>query len=340
MKENVKVSVIVPIFNTEKYLARCIESLLNQTLTDMEIILVDDISTDSSYEIAQKYAENFSKKIFLYKLPQKGRQGGARNLGMQVARGKYIGFVDSDDFVADTMYEKLYNLAEKFDADMTCCDMNEYYEKEVITKRTKCSIGKPEEMIQIDSNNRNVFLCEMRSFCLGIYKSEMINSNNVFFPENLAYEDNYFGIIAKYHTSRYVYTNDNLYYYNRENATSTTTIKNSMHHLDRIKTAQMALDYLKAQNDYRNIVLAAEYIYLEHFYIHTISCIVYFFDKVDYNLIRQVRDTFIKEFPNYKKNPFYITKFSKIKREIFAINEICPLLYVLIYKLFRKIVKK
>lgn len=339
MAENVKVSIIVPVYNTEKYLNRCVNSLLGQTLNEIEIILIDDLSTDGSFEIIKGFEQKYPEKVFAYKLAKKGRQGGARNFGMRYARGKYIGFVDSDDFIDTTMYETLYNLAEKYDTDMTCCNLSEYYEHKIVPQKKICLLGNSEELISIDMENRNEFLCEMRSFCLGIYKRNLIIDNDIFFPENLAYEDNYFGVAVRYFVKRYAYTNKNLYYYNRENNLSTTSIRNSSHHLDRIQVAQMTLDWLKEKSDYNSLISAAEYIYLEHFYIHTISCVAYYYDKVDYKLVKKIRNIFLKEFPEYKKNQFYIKKFPKIKRIIFTINEFSPHLYICIYRIFRKLKK-
>ena len=111
-----KVSIIVPVYNTEKYLDRCIKSLRNQSLADIEIILVDDSSTDSSLEICNKAAEEDSRIKVVHKVNEGA--GKARNAGLEVASGEYIGFVDSDDFVEADMYETLWTKAEEYGADL------------------------------------------------------------------------------------------------------------------------------------------------------------------------------------------------------------------------------
>lgn len=113
--EQPKVSVIVPIYNVEKYIFKCVDSLLNQTLKDIEIILVDDESPDNCPQICDKLAENDNRVKVIHK--KNAGLGFARNSGLDVAAGEYISFIDSDDFVSYDMLEKLYNVAKKYKAD-------------------------------------------------------------------------------------------------------------------------------------------------------------------------------------------------------------------------------
>ncbi|MBQ4159923.1 MAG: glycosyltransferase [Clostridia bacterium] len=111
-----KVSIIVPVYNVEKYLERCVKSLTQQTLEELEIILVDDASTDASLEICKKFAAEDARVKVLHK--ENEGAGMARNAALQVATGTYIGFVDSDDFVEPDMYKTLYEKAEKYNSDL------------------------------------------------------------------------------------------------------------------------------------------------------------------------------------------------------------------------------
>lgn len=113
---NPEVSIIVPVYNVEKYLERCVSSLLNQTLKDIEIILVDDSSKDSSYEICKKLADADSRIKVIHKENQGA--GMARNAALNIASGKYVGFVDSDDFVEPDMFETLCKKAETYNSDL------------------------------------------------------------------------------------------------------------------------------------------------------------------------------------------------------------------------------
>lgn len=111
-----KVSIIIPVYNVEKYLDRCINSLKNQTIEDIEIILVDDASSDSSPHICDEAEKQDGRIKVIHKINEGA--GKARNAALEIARGKYIGFVDSDDYVEPEMFEILYNTAEKYDSDL------------------------------------------------------------------------------------------------------------------------------------------------------------------------------------------------------------------------------
>jgi glycosyltransferase involved in cell wall biosynthesis len=116
------ISIIVPIYNVEKYLDRCITSLRNQTLKNIEIILVDDGSPDNCPNLCDKYAQQ-DYRIKVIHQKNKGL-GLARNAGIDIAQGKYIAFVDSDDYVSTKMYEQLYNESLKQDFDIIYCGVN------------------------------------------------------------------------------------------------------------------------------------------------------------------------------------------------------------------------
>ena len=130
----VYVSVIVPIYNVEKYLGDCLESLLHQTLKNIEVLLVNDGTKDNSGIIAKKYADKYPQ-LFKYLEKENGGLSDARNFAIPYAKGKYLAFVDSDDYVAAAMFEKLYNLAEANNADMVDCEFEYVYEESGKHKR-------------------------------------------------------------------------------------------------------------------------------------------------------------------------------------------------------------
>ena len=124
-----KVSVIVPFHNVEKYISKCLTSLIYQSLDDIEIICINDASNDDSKNIVQHYMGN-DERIILLNVENMSGQSYARNLGLEVASGEYIGFVDSDDWVELDMYEKMYNKAKSVDSDITMCQAQLYDDKE------------------------------------------------------------------------------------------------------------------------------------------------------------------------------------------------------------------
>ena len=125
----VKISVIIPSYNVEKYIEKCLESLINQTLKDIEIIIVDDGSNDNTFEIIQKYAKKDDRIIALRQKNQK--QGAARNKGLDIAKGEFIGFVDSDDWVDLDYFEKLYSAAIENNTNMAAASATRDYKNKV-----------------------------------------------------------------------------------------------------------------------------------------------------------------------------------------------------------------
>ena len=117
----VKVSIIVPFYNVEKYIKKCLETLVNQTLQEIEILLVNDGSKDNSEQIAKEYCEKYPEKI-IYLEKENGGLSDARNYAIPQAKGEYIAFLDSDDYVELDMYEKMYKLAKEDNSDMVECD--------------------------------------------------------------------------------------------------------------------------------------------------------------------------------------------------------------------------
>ena len=137
MESSKKLSVIVPVYNVEQYLKRCVDSILNQTVTDLEIILVDDGSTDSSGSLCDRYAEEHTN-IRVHHKPNGGLTS-AWKAGLELAGGSYIGFVDSDDWIDPDMYERMLTLAEREDADVTVCGLVFDFEDPKIPKRNEIS---------------------------------------------------------------------------------------------------------------------------------------------------------------------------------------------------------
>ena len=212
-----KVSVIIPVFNTEKYLRKCLNSVCNQTLQDIEIICINDCSTDGSLEILREYAGK-DNRIKLIELFENGGAAKARNIGIDIAHGEYIGFVDSDDFVDLDFYEKLYNKAVETGADAV---KGKLYLYDINTNKVYL-----EAWIDINDsvkkNKANFYF----TFTTAIYKSSLIKEYNIRFLEGLIhFEDPYFTIMAAIHYNKLEVIDDAKYYYiNNPNSTSRKNI--------------------------------------------------------------------------------------------------------------------
>ncbi|MBR4903147.1 MAG: glycosyltransferase [Selenomonadaceae bacterium] len=186
------ISVIVPMYNSEKYIGECLDSLLNQTFQDFEVIVVDDCSTDKSFEIVKDYAPKFNGRLRLEKTEKNSGGGGyvPRNIGLKLAVGEYVAFVDSDDMLLLNGLEEMYNLAKEHNADFVNCTKNyELSEDGTELKTTNLKINTTDELIvdedlvwRTDHQLESAFGdTAWRKFI----KRSFIIKNQLFFPENI-----------------------------------------------------------------------------------------------------------------------------------------------------------
>ena len=179
-----KVSIIVPVYNTEKYLGKCLDSLLNQTLEEIEIIVVNDGSTDDSQKVIDEFSNRFPQKIKPYSKAN-GGLSDARNFGIERASGEFIGFVDSDDFVDEKMFGELYNLAVKHAAEISICDLEKVDETGRSFRELPQSPQLPEKIIL--KEDFRIF-GEMSCFaCNKIFKKELFDNQK--FMKGIHFED-------------------------------------------------------------------------------------------------------------------------------------------------------
>lgn len=215
MNKDIKVSVIVPVYNTEKFLHRCVDSLLNQTLEDIEIILVDDGSKDSSPAICDEYAEKYDNIAVLHL--ENGGPARARNKGIEIAKGDYIGFADSDDYCHVEQFEKLYNNAKENNSDIAMCSFFVDNTKEIkpvnIAFDSLCS-SNDEIKNRIISCFYGEYVHGLNSLWIKIFKRSMLMNNNIRMNENLMRaEDMWFIFDALKVSNVFSFIPDNLYYY-------------------------------------------------------------------------------------------------------------------------------
>lgn len=145
-----KVSVIVPVYNVERYLAKCLDSLVNQSLQNIEIVIVNDGSSDGSASIIKQYSEKYPDKVKAF-TKENGGLSDARNFGIDKATGDHFGFVDSDDHVSGTMFEEMLGLALKHDAEMVICNIQKVDEEGNVTQKLT-QIPNMTEKIDLETN--------------------------------------------------------------------------------------------------------------------------------------------------------------------------------------------
>ena len=182
-----KVSVIVPVYNTEKYLIKCLDSLVGQTLKDIEIVIINDGSKDSSAQIIAEYIEKYPSKI-VYDTQINSGQAVARNKALKMCTGEYVGFLDSDDFVRLDMFERMYNKAVAEKADYVACGYTD------ITYDVRGKEIELEHYVhsKLAYKTRDMFFGALASPFLHLYKREVIMESGADFAEGVVYEDTAF----------------------------------------------------------------------------------------------------------------------------------------------------
>lgn len=226
----IKVSVIIPIYNTEQYIEQCICSVLAQKLDDIEIICIDDGSTDCSIDIIRKYASEDNRIIILQK--ENEGQSIARNAGMDISHGEYIYFLDSDDFISDDALQILYYEASKNNLDNIYFDAESFFESDDLKKQHSSYINYysrrsnyPEivsglELLQQMEQNKDFRV----SPCLQFFKKSFLLKNNLRFEENMIHEDDIFSLKVCLYAERSRHIPEKLYMRRiRENSTMTSS---------------------------------------------------------------------------------------------------------------------
>jgi glycosyltransferase involved in cell wall biosynthesis len=218
-----KVSVIIPAYNTQDYLRECIDSVLNQSLRDFEVICIDDGSTDGSLDILREYESRDERITVLSQKENKG-SGASRNIALEIAKGEYALFLDSDDYLKENALEELYNIAEEKSLDMLMFKIinfnyktrKESYSEYFDMKFLKDIVG--DDIFSWKTVKDNVFDISV-SITSKLFKRSLIE--NIKFPEGLIFEDNMFFIKTFFEAER-IYFHDEYYYYRRIRPDSVT----------------------------------------------------------------------------------------------------------------------
>lgn len=292
-----KISIIVPVYNSEKYLDKCLDTLCNQTLKKIEIIMVNDGSTDNSENIIKDRVKKDSR-IKLYN-KKNGGQASARNLGLTKATGEYIAFIDSDDYIEFDFCEKLYNVAKKNNSDIVCFD---YF----ITKDDKDEYNKILNDKKTGSISLQDYIFSGAGPCNKIYRNIFLKKSNFKFPEGIIYED--FASVpalAKYKPNVF-YLNEALFHYVQ---TSSSTMRNEVYK-EKYEDLFKACDILYKELNNSLFFEELEYLICYHMlYLGSLN----FYKYEKYEQIDKISDFMKRNFPSWKKNKYLKNKRFKEK---------------------------
>ena len=288
------ISIIVPVYNVEQYLDDCLISIINQTQKNLEIILIDDGSTDKSGKICDEYAKKDSRIIVIHK--ENGGVSSARNAGLRIAKGAYIGFVDPDDWIAEDMYEVLYSNAKKYDADVSVCKYK------IVKNRRKDNLNainliKHNKTIGLDAIKSMCYMLSSNKFydcgpCNKLYKKEVVPyfNQNISVAEDLLF--NFEIYFRKENVSCWDDSEKYFYYYRSDSA---------CHSLNFTKAQLLEIDIW--ENMLFKISNSNNFKQIKPFVIYSMSKVIWAsLFKLAYNFNADNKKTYALLKQKYKKN--------------------------------------
>ena len=308
-----EISVIIPVYNVEKYLPKCLDSVLAQTFNDIEVICINDGSTDNSATILQNYALRDRR----LKIINQDNQGvsAARNAGLKIVQSDYVMFVDSDDYIADDMAEKLYLCIKNSNADVAVCSaecINELPKDaslEVIRWQSWLQpwfdeYAKPTGIYDVPKTIKDEFISVVWN---KLYKTSIIKNYHIEFPLSLIEEDEYWLWAYMLHSKRYAFLNERLYFYVQRSGSVMTTRHASNKVLDILEIEKqiyaLARKYADIK-DYQEI--------LADWYIKTVAEILEYRVPKDLNMLLEKFEDYMKNRnPSVKLKEYYKTLQSK-----------------------------
>ena len=301
-----RVSIVVPVYNVKDYLDKCLNTLVNQTMKDIEIIIVNDGSPDDSYKIIDKYAKNYSKLIKVLNQQNQGLSD-ARNNGLKLATADYVMFVDSDDYLNLDAVEKAYKKITSEKADVVIFGNNVVDESGNIISATY-----PSQTIYNNELEKIIFgnMCAWNK----IYKKSLIEKSDFKFRSKVWYEDLDYSFKAFVEAQKTSFLEENLYNY-LIRANSIMNSQKANRNLEILDAIDEIISYANKHNIYKKYYNVIEYLCVYHVYICAVTRVINM--KIKHSQKRELIDKFINytknNFPEFKKN-CYLNKMQNNKK--------------------------
>ncbi len=328
-----KLSIIVPVYNmaSDGKLEYCLDSLVNQTVEDYEVIAVDDCSADHSFEILKRYEARYPEKFHAVHSEVNRHQGGAKNIGLRMAKGDWIGFIDSDDWITKDMYERLIERAESVGADLAGCDY-------CLTDRHSMEVGqivpnnKRSQSGILDREKRASLILDGGSLVVKIFRRSMILENGLWFPEDIFYEDNALGnsylVLAKH----FEYIEEPMYYYYQHDTSTVHTISPKRCE-DRMEAGRLMLEEAKRHGYYKEYEKELEYSFTLLFYVNTLFTYMAGVDKTRHGFVKRMGNEMRRTFPDFQNNPYYLERTHQEEKKLIRMQQRSTLFFMLYYKI-------
>lgn len=328
-----KLSIIVPVYNmaADGKLEYCLNSLVNQTIDDYEIIAVDDCSTDNSFAVLKEYEARYPEKLRAIHSDVNKHQGGAKNIGLKLASGEWIGFIDSDDWITPDMYERLIRRAEETGADLAGCDYS-------LTGEHSMKIGrivhnnKPSQSGILDKEKRKSLILDGGSLVVKIFRRSMIIEHELWFPEDIFYEDNALGNSYLLLAEHFEYIEEPLYYYYQHDTSTVHTISPKRCE-DRMEAGRLMLQEAQRHHYMEDYRQELEYSFTLLFYINTLFTYMAGVKPVKYRFVKAMGEEMKRTFPEFQKNPYYQERTHAEEKKLIRMQQKSTLCFMLYYQL-------
>lgn len=334
-KNNIKVSIIVPVYNVEKYLEKCLNTLVNQTIDKYEVIVVNDGSPDNSQQIIDEFKRKYPNIVKSF-IKENGGLSDSRNYGVKKAVGEYLAFVDSDDYVSVDAYNVMYNKAKEEDADVVVCNFCKFYNND---------ISYVNNIKSIDNFNTNIktnpeILFQAKSYAWNkIYRRSWFLKNNFLFPVGQWFEDSAIVYNMMYLANKISAVEDNLYFYKVDREGSiTNTINNKM--FDIFKSCESIIQFYKENTSDKRIIDVAERICQIHLFVRLNNLVKTnkkIFTLKYYNKMLKFTKKYMH---NWKENTYYFNGKKKGFYLKYRDKRLIMYIYILSPKKLIKFVKK
>ncbi len=337
-------SIIVPVYNmaADGKLTFCMDSLLNQTIKDYEIIAVDDCSTDGSMDILKDYEKRYPEKLKAIHSDKNHHQGGAKNIGLRMAKGDWIGFIDADDWISPDMYERLIGKAEETGADVVGCDYSFVYEHTFKVGDEVIANSRRDQTGILDHDKKASLIMDGGSLCVKIFRRQTIIENELFFPEDIFYEDNALSNSYLLLSKRFEYIEEPLYYYYQHDS-STVHSFSERRCRDRMDAGMVMIDEARKHGYFDEFRDEIEYKFTLLYFINTIFTYMPCVRPVRIGFIKELCNGLKEAFPGFADNRYYQQKTNDEEKKLIKMAMKSPVAFVIYYKLlwgYRNLRKK
>lgn len=328
-----KLSIIVPVYNmaADGKLEYCLNSLVNQTISDYEIIAVDDCSADNSLEILKDFEKRYPEKFKAIHSPVNKRQGGAKNIGLKEAKGDWIGFIDSDDWITPDMYEKMLKKAEETGADLVGCDYHLTWEHSMEIGQVVKN-NKPEQTGKLIPEKYRSLILDSGSLVVKIYRRELFFDNDIWFPEHIFYEDNAVSDALMLHATHFEYIEEPMYYYYQHDSSTVHTISRERCE-DRMAAGRLIVKEAERFGFLEKYRPEICYEFTVLFYKNTLLSYMAGKGAWSFSFVKKMGAEMKQYFPEFEENPYYQERVAAEEKKLLHMQQQSTLYFMLYYKL-------